>query len=422
MTLRVLLIEAELAERERLAEVLQSAGYRLEFAENLPSARLALGRTSVDLALVSAAREERVDSNLVHWLRSCDAPANMPIIVVSGDISTKARLECFHAGADDYVARPFDRTHFLTRISNVMALRDGRPSINALGISRRILIVDDSPTYGHALSDELQKDGHDIAFAETGRDALTYLESRKADLVILDVFLPDLNGVEVCRRIKAAERTSSLPVLMLTGREKSAVRTEAAAANADEFAVKSTDLESIRNKVRALLVRNPNRKNSASRLNAITGDASSPPAAPSGRMRVAENVDSSSVQKTPSVSRLAAVNPNRQAASSGQMRALSVDAHHSSTTSRSRISVAKLSSASSDHEQLFENVVRLTGLSDLLARTTVESVCQRLNLDAHALDPRDLRLVLEKLEVALQLFLPANEARQRLAALNTLVR
>ena len=390
MTLRILLVEENTSERNRLTIALQSGGYRVQPVEDTNAARATLFRSSMDLAVVSTLKDDGTELDLVQWLRSQASPIAMPILVVADDITAKARLASLRAGANDYIARPFDQKHFLSRISNLLAHRESRPSAIPQGFSRRILVVDDSPTYGYALSDEMRKDGHDVAFADTGRDALSYLESQKADLVILDVFLPDINGVEVCRRIKTAERTANLPVLVMTGREKSAVRAEATEANADEFVVKSADLETIRNKVKTLLVRAPNRKISTNRLAAVVVESSPQQGASSSRMRVAPVAEAAISQRSPSLSKLRAA------------------------------SGSPLSSSTPD--DLFDNIVRLTGLSELLARSTVESVCRRLELNAHALEPQDLPKVIEALERSLQLFLPAGEAKQRLAALHALVR
>jgi DNA-binding response OmpR family regulator len=426
MTDKILLIEKNLTERERLANAIQAAGYHLQFAEDVASARKVLAQWNADLAIVSAPGGDEPDLGLVEWLRSRSPATQMPILILSEDITARARLAAYKVGANDYIARPFDLGHFRGRISNMLGRRESRASAAPPGIPRRILVVDDSPTYGYALSGELQKDGHDVAYAETGRDALMYLDSQKADLVILDVFLPDLNGVEVCRRIKASERTTKLPVLVLTGREKSAVRSEAAAANADEFAVKSTDLESIRNKVRNLLVRAPNRRISTTRLAAVKNEtAVSQTTSSSGRYGL--ELGKSVSQRTTVAARIdtQTVDSGMHQAEtpSGRMRAASgANPVSNRTAARLRAEAVNGDTELIDSVDLFESIVRLTGLSELLARSTVESVCRRLDLNARALTRQELPLLLEGMERALQLFLPAGEAQQRLAALNTLVR
>ena len=390
MTDKILVIEENSTERESLALALQGAGYKVETAENLKEARSIFLCPVVDFVLVSTLHDAGVDLGLLQWLRE-KAPRNkMPILVVAEDIGAKARMAAHNAGGDEYIARPFSLQLFLCRIRNMLNHRGGRSSLAPPGFARRVLAVDDSSTYGNALSDELRKDGHDVTLAANGKDALLFLDHFDVDFVVLDVFLPDISGVEVCRQIKTTERTSTLPVLILTGREKSAVRSEAVAAHADEFAVKSCKFEVIRDKVKALLVRGPNRNASTSRgLAPVLDSKSLRSAEPSARVLADLTVDSiDKTQTRPSPCFSADTVPN----------------------------------ASFHGTDLFDSIVNMTGLSELLARSAVESACRRLELDPHRLNARDLRGVIEMLERTLLLFLPATEAKARISKLNALLR
>ena len=80
----------------------------------------------------------------------------------------------------------------------------------------RILVVEDESSYSEALSYVLQKEGFDVAVAETGPDAITEFERSGADIVLLDLMLPGLSGTEVCRRIR---QSSSVPIIMVSAKE-----------------------------------------------------------------------------------------------------------------------------------------------------------------------------------------------------------
>ncbi|MGC4070693.1 MAG: response regulator [Polyangiaceae bacterium] len=398
----ILLVEKSEAERTKLQDALRLSGYRVIEASSSSEARTALGNTTPELAVLSNSFSESIDVDLLQWLRAQDFGMTLPILVLSQGTAVHDRLSALTSGANDYIAWPIDPDHLVARVRSLINHRDHLPSVAPQGFARRILVVDDSPTYGNALLDELQKDGHDVALAENGNDALLYLDRHRADLVVLDVFLPDINGVEVCRRIKTSARTSGLLVLVLTGREKSAVRAEAAAAHADDFAVKSRDLEAIRSKVRVLLVRSSGRTVSSGRLAAAHLEPSAPPASSQG------------TRSTPMEGRrtisgpLSAVNlpsaEGRAPASSGRMIA----------------AAPAVVSRALQGMELFSFIVQGTGLSELLARSTVESVCRRLDLDPRALELKDVPRVVEGLERTLQLFLPPAEAKERLRALGNL--
>ena len=82
----------------------------------------------------------------------------------------------------------------------------------------KILIVDDDPISLKLLGGILKKNGyHNINFSKNGEDALEIIEKDPHDLVLLDIFLPGIEGYEVCRRLKKDENTAHIPILMITG-------------------------------------------------------------------------------------------------------------------------------------------------------------------------------------------------------------
>lgn len=99
-----------------------------------------------------------------------------------------------------------------------------------------VLVVDDTPTKRYVLSSWLRRAGHRVIEAAGGEEALTVLRERRPDLVVLDVLLPDLNGFEVCERIKANPATASIPVIQVSGNAITvADRTEGLERGADAY-------------------------------------------------------------------------------------------------------------------------------------------------------------------------------------------
>jgi two-component system response regulator MprA len=118
----------------------------------------------------------------------------------------------------------------------------------------RILVVDDEPAVRASLERALRLDGYDVALAVDGRGALDALADAPPDAVVLDVLMPAPDGLEVCRRLRAAgDRT---PVLMLTARDRVADRVDGLDAGADDYLVKPFALEELTARLRALLRRN----------------------------------------------------------------------------------------------------------------------------------------------------------------------
>ena len=117
----------------------------------------------------------------------------------------------------------------------------------------RVLIVDDEPAVRAALDRALRLDGYEVELAADGREAIDRLAEARRDAVILDVAMPGIDGLEVCRRLReAGDRT---PVLMLTARDAIAVRVIGLEAGADDYLVKPFALEELIARLRALLRR-----------------------------------------------------------------------------------------------------------------------------------------------------------------------
>jgi two-component system response regulator MprA len=117
----------------------------------------------------------------------------------------------------------------------------------------RILVVDDEPSVRDALDRALRLDGYRVRLAHDGREALDALADEPPDAVVLDVLMPEPDGLEVCRRIRAAgDRT---PVLLLTARDAVPDRVRGLDAGADDYLVKPFALEELTARLRALLRR-----------------------------------------------------------------------------------------------------------------------------------------------------------------------
>lgn len=118
--------------------------------------------------------------------------------------------------------------------------------------SQRILIVEDDSGISDFINLELQHEGFETSVAATGRQALEQFESFNPDLILLDVMLPELSGLEVLRRIR---KTSSVPVIMITARGETYDRVNGLDAGADDYIPKPFEIEELLARMRAVLRR-----------------------------------------------------------------------------------------------------------------------------------------------------------------------
>ncbi|HEY7440115.1 MAG TPA: response regulator transcription factor [Acidimicrobiia bacterium] len=117
----------------------------------------------------------------------------------------------------------------------------------------RILVVDDEPAVRDAVQRALGFEGYKVDLAADGREALEAVSLNPPDAIVLDVLMPNMDGLEVCRKIRAAGNRT--PILMLTARETVADRVSGLDAGADDYLVKPFALQELLARLRALLRR-----------------------------------------------------------------------------------------------------------------------------------------------------------------------
>ena len=117
----------------------------------------------------------------------------------------------------------------------------------------RILVVDDEPAVRESIGRSLRFEGYQVELASDGHTALDAVLTRRPDVVVLDVMMPGLDGLETCRRLRITG--DRVPVLMLTARRNVGDRVAGLDAGADDYLVKPFALEELLARVRALLRR-----------------------------------------------------------------------------------------------------------------------------------------------------------------------
>lgn len=117
----------------------------------------------------------------------------------------------------------------------------------------RIAVVEDNIMLAQGLADALRDDGHALDLLHHGSEAMPFLRQEQLDLIILDINLPGVSGLEILGRLRAAG--STVPVLMLTARSEQSEKVEGLDAGADDYLTKPFDLGELKARVRALMRR-----------------------------------------------------------------------------------------------------------------------------------------------------------------------
>jgi len=118
-----------------------------------------------------------------------------------------------------------------------------------------IYVVDDERDLTWSLEKSLSHEGHEVVAANDGLEALRLMHRRRPDLVVLDVVMPQMDGIEVCRHMRSDPVLSTVPILFLTVKEDLGDKVKGFEAGGDDYLTKPFDLRELKSRVKALLRR-----------------------------------------------------------------------------------------------------------------------------------------------------------------------
>jgi len=122
-------------------------------------------------------------------------------------------------------------------------------------MSARVMIVEEEAALAEMLRYNLEAEGFSVVTAETGEEAELLLAEEKPDLIVLDWMLPQVSGIELCRRFRTRQDTRSIPIIMLTARGEEADRVRGLSTGADDYVTKPFSLPELMARVRSILRR-----------------------------------------------------------------------------------------------------------------------------------------------------------------------
>ena len=264
---RVLIIDESLTVRMDLKEAFEAAGCATLLCDTAAAAREQFSRGAFALAVLDTHIPDGTGIELLRELRSNPVSANIPVILLASEAELGEPFARGRTARDVCVGKPYVLANIIaqarrmlptaataTIATHVQTVDPGRARPQRRS-PQRILAVDDSPTYLHALAEQLSLEGVEVVLACSGHEALEKLAAEAVDGILLDLVMPDLSGEETCRRIKSSLAWRGIPVLMLTAHEDRQTMIACFNAGADDFIAKSSEFEVLRSRLRAQLRR-----------------------------------------------------------------------------------------------------------------------------------------------------------------------
>jgi DNA-binding response OmpR family regulator len=258
---QIMIVEDSETQALKLRLALEAQGWKVVGTADAEAALEEINHRLPDLIITDYHLPGMSGIDLCQRIRMNIDTRSTPILMFTVDESQAAHLRGLESGADDYISKSVDADILLLRIRTLLRKSQTQASVVGPGDAyfrkARLLAIDDSPTYLEFLSSELQREGYKVEKASGGREGLEKVHHETFDCVLVDLMMPEIDGVAVCRQLNELRHAmkNSSAVLILTARENKEDMTLGLEAGADDFVGKSSDMAVLKGRIRALLRR-----------------------------------------------------------------------------------------------------------------------------------------------------------------------
>jgi two-component system cell cycle response regulator len=267
---RVLIVDDEPMSVRLLSAQLKSTGWVTQEARGGEEAIRLARENQPDVILMDVMMPGVSGYEATKCLKGDPKTTHIPIILITGLRDVQDRLNGLEAGADEFLSKPVDSTELIVRINNLLKLRHYEEQLKNIAISHgfeqgkeetsdcsrepaRILIFGDIDGESNGFQSHLEKQGYQIARSAKDVDRILSKSQPVADLIILDDRLNGVDTFEICQRMKNAEATKRLPLVVVTGIDDPDRRIRYLFLGADEMLVRPVDLRELAVRVERLV-------------------------------------------------------------------------------------------------------------------------------------------------------------------------
>jgi two-component system cell cycle response regulator len=273
--LKILIVDADPASVQRVSEILTREDYSILTAFDSQQVLDNAEKYLPDLILLNATMPDYDGFKLTRILKNSPTTENIPIIILAAYLDSEIIQKGFDAGADEFLNTPVNSAELLARVRSVLKLKiyqeqlrirkkiqsdfaDNRIAKKEMPIENKsefdhILLVEDDLKDAKLIKAILNNDKAIFTVVETGEKAIALALNNKFDLIILDVLLPDMNGLEVYEQIKQMHAYQYVPVVFVTGISDHEFKIRCLELEADDFFVKPINGMEFKAKIQSLL-------------------------------------------------------------------------------------------------------------------------------------------------------------------------
>ena len=251
LTGTVLILDDSLTVRMDLVEAFTQAGWRTAPCATAAQAWEVLAGSHVDAIVLDVLLPDADGVDVLHDLRGRPDTSSVPVLMLSTEAQVKDRIRGLRTGADEYVGKPYDSAYLVARAQELVH----HPAVSAGSASAAstVLVIAPASPIRDALQHALDAAGHAIVVTATGMEGLRVAAARRADAVVVDGALPDIEATTVIRRLRLDAALRGAFCLLVTRSNDVSVHLYALESGADAFSRDDDPVEVIAAKVSAAL-------------------------------------------------------------------------------------------------------------------------------------------------------------------------
>lgn len=236
----ILIVDDEELNLDILARRLEKEGYSISSTLTAREAIDTMKVEKFDLVLLDIMLPDISGIEVLERIKRDPGLKDTPVMMVSAHGDREMVLNCISKGAADYLVKPYSMPVVKSRIWRCLHNSCGVNVVSAENpaVNGRILLVDDQELNRDVLARRLEKTGYQVSCAANGEQALQMLAEDDYDLLLLDIMMPDISGVEVLNRLRAQEDYQHIPVIMISALDDMETVNKCMEQGADDYIVK----------------------------------------------------------------------------------------------------------------------------------------------------------------------------------------
>lgn len=259
--IHIALVDDDRAVGEMMQKLLSGFSFNVSYYPSLQDFQVALKQQKFHLVLLDLVTPDCTEQDVFSCVDHLQANG-ISVFILSSTGSFDARLAAVRANVSDYLLKPISITHLVTKIRKTLKLDLVRPF--------RVLLLDDQETVSIYYKNILEKQGCQVLAINDSHKLLEVLESFIPDIFLLDMYMPDVSGLEVAKILRHQAKYDYVPILFLTSDNHIKTKLDALRAGADDVITKETSAELIISQVFSRVSRGQEMRYMASR-DSLTG-------------------------------------------------------------------------------------------------------------------------------------------------------